>query len=546
MNELKKLSAAAVALLAKRASRTFSAKGGCAAGRKQAVRLLCAIYLCSLGAFAELKTGPLFTDNMVLQRDKPVVVWGTAEPGETVTVEFAGQKKEAVAGAGGKWQVTLDPMPASFNPRSLSIHSSLDTRQLTLANVLVGEVWFAGGQSNMRWALVNTDGAAELLASGGAEIPGLRLFAMPEIVNELDADLPMKGWQECTKETSISFSAVAWYFGRALKEHFKDVPVGIIMSARGGTPGEAWIDLAYTNECPPFADYYEDIQEKYEQKFKSFDVYKAAYLQYLNDWNDFAQKKSANKPVEPEGPYWSQRAGGLYSTMIAPILPFTVRGVLWYQGETNMWRAYRYRSILSLLIKNWRRDFQDEALPFLVVQLPGFDCGNAEYPVWAEVRDSQAAVAAKDPNVGLIPIPELGDEKDIHPRNKRSVGERLVRFARGFVYGEKIQYAGPSFDSVEFSNGKATVSLKDAEGLIPQGDVIHGFTIAGADHKFVPAVATLSGEQVVVTSHEVKAPVAVRYLWFNWIEPAEVNLFNSAGLPLAPFRTDTFNLQTQK
>jgi len=275
-------------------------------------------------------------------------------------------------------------------------------------------------------------------------------------------------------------------------------------------------------------------------------VYKAAYLQYLNDWNDFAQKKSANKPVEPEGPYWSQRAGGLYSTMIAPILPFTVRGVLWYQGETNMWRAYRYRSILSLLIKNWRRDFQDEALPFLVVQLPGFDCGNAEYPVWAEVRDSQAAVAAKDPNVGLIPIPELGDEKDIHPRNKRSVGERLVRFARGFVYGEKIQYAGPSFDSVEFSNGKATVSLKDAEGLIPQGDVIHGFTIAGADHKFVPAVATLSGEQVVVTSHEVKAPVAVRYLWFNWIEPAEVNLFNSAGLPLAPFRTDTFNLQTQK
>lgn len=544
MNELKKLSAAAVARLAERAFRPVSANGGFAAGRRQSGRLLCAIYLCSLGAFAELKTGPLFTDNMVLQRDKPVVVLGTAAPGETVTVEFAGQKKEAVASESGRWQVTLDPMPASSEPRKLQV-SSFEF-QVSFADVLVGEVWFAGGQSNMRWALWNTDGAAELLASGGAEIPGLRLFAMPEIVNELDANLPIKGWQECTKESSTSFSAVTWYFGRALKEHFKDVPVGLIMSARGGTPGEAWMDPEFAADCRPFRDYADSIDQEYRAKFSSFDDYKEAYLQYREEWKAFVHKKSTVKPEEPKGPWWSQRAGGLYSTMIAPLLPYTVRGVLWYQGETNMWRAYDYRLVLETLIANWRRDFQDATLPFLVVQLPGFGCGHAKHPVWAVVRDSQAAVADGVPNVGLIPIPELGDEKDIHPGNKRPVGERLALFARGFVYGESIQYAGPSFDSVEFSDGKAIVSLKNTGGLAQRGETIGGFTLAGADQTFVPASAELNDGKLIVSSPEVKEPVAVRYLWSNWIDPAEVNLFNAAGLPLAPFRTDDFRLVTQK
>ena len=508
------------------------------------VSLAAVALLCALSTFAELTTGPLFTDNMILQRDKPVVVWGTAEPGETVTVEFAAQKKSAVTDSSNHWKITLDPMPASSKPRKLQV-SSFEF-QVSFTNVLVGEVWFAGGQSNMRFALWSSDGAAELFASGGAEIPGLRLFAMPEIVNELDADMPVKGWQECTKESSTAFSAVTWYFGRALKEHLKGVPVGLIMSARGGTPAEAWMDPAFAADCKPFTDYAESIDKKYRKKFKSFDEYKAAYIQYREERQAFVHKKSTKKPMEPEGPWWSQRAGGLYETMIAPILPYSVRGVLWYQGETNMWRAYDYRFVLEMLIRNWRRDFNDPALPFLLVQLPGFGCGGAEHPIWAVVRDSQAAVAANDPNVGVIPIPELGDEKNIHPKNKRPVGERLAHFARGFIYGEKIQYAGPSFESVKFSGGKAVVSLNNAEGLVQKGDAIHGFTVAGKDRKFVPAAAELKEGKLVINSPDVKEPVAVRYLWSNWIDPANVNLFNDAELPLAPFRTDNFKVVTQK
>lgn len=510
-------------------------------------KILPVIFLCCLNVFARLTTGPLFTDNMVLQRDKPVVIWGTADPGSEVIVEFAGQKETATADSSNHWKITLDPMPASSKPRKMTVSSTLNSKLKTLnfTNVLIGEVWFAGGQSNMRWALWNTDGAAELFASGGAEIDGLHLFAMPEIVNELDADLPVKGWQVCSKESSTAFSAVTWYFGRALKEHFKDVPVGLIMSARGGTPAEAWMDFAFAADCKPFTDYADSVDKEYRATFNSFDEYKAAYIQYRQDWKAFVHKKSMVKPVEPKGPYWAQRAGGLYSTMIAPLLPYSVRGVLWYQGETNMWRAYDYRFVLETLIANWRRDFHDPILPFLVVQLPGFGCGGAEHPVWAVVRDSQAAVAAKDPNVGLIPIPELGNEKNIHPHSKRPVGERLARFASGFVYDKNIQYTGPSFDSVEFCGGKALVSLKGGEGLIQQGDAIYGFSLAGEDEQFVPAAAELKNGKLVISSPEVEHPIAVRYLWSNWIDPAHVNLFNGAGLPLGPFRSDNFKVITQ-
>jgi sialate O-acetylesterase len=483
---------------------------------------------------------------MVLQRQKPVVIWGTAEPRETVTVEFAGQTKTGRSNESGKWRLTLDPMPASSEPRSMIIRFSVGNQRSAINNVLVGEVWFAGGQSNMRWPLWNSDGAAELFASGGAEVDGLRLFAMPEIINELDADLRIKGWQASAKESSTAFSAIAWYFGRDLRAALGDVPVGLIMSARGGTPAEAWMDPEFANDCKLFREYADSIDQEYRARFSSFDDYKEAYLQYREDWKAFVHKKSMVKPEEPKGPWWSQRAGGLYSTMIVPLLPYSVRGVLWYQGETNMWRAYDYRFVLETLIRNWRRDFNDATLPFLVVQLPGFSCGNAEHPIWAELRDSQAVVAEKDPNVGLIPIPELGDEKDIHPRNKRPVGERLARYALGRVYGEDILFRGPSVDSVDFRNGRAIITLKDAVGLSPKGEGVVGFTIAGEDERFVPATAELDGDRMVVSSPEVNEPVAVRYLWSNWIDPAQVRIFNEAGLPLAPFRTDDFNVVTQR
>jgi len=508
--------------------------------------LFTALLMCALSAQAALTTGPLFTDNMVLQRDKPVVIWGTADPGETISVRFAGQEKSAVTDAAKHWQVTLDPMPASSEPQEMRFRSQASGSSFQLSNILVGEVWFAGGQSNMRFKLWSSDGAGELFQSGGADIPGLRLFTMPEIINELDADLPIKGWQACTRGNSGAFSAVAWYFGRDLKAALGDVPVGLIMSARGGTPAEAWMDPTFAADCKPFTDYADSIDRAYRAKFANFEDYRAAYVRYREDLLAFRQGESTENPVEPRGPYFAKRAGGLYGTMIAPFLPYSVRGVLWYQGEGNAWHAYDYRSVLETLIANWRRDFNDPNLPFLVVQLPGFGGGNTERPIWAVVRDSQTFVANQDPDVGVIPIPELGDKMDIHPKDKRPVGSRIARYALGQVYGHDIQFAGPSLNSVQFSAGKAMVVLKDAEGLVQKGEVIHGFTIAGADGVFVPAIAQLKGEQLVVRSAEVSTPVAVRYHWSNWIAPEEVNLFNGADLPLAPFRTDAFKVVTQQ
>jgi len=504
------------------------------------------LVLSCQSAVAGLSMGPLFGDNMVLQREKPVVIWGIAGAGESVTVEFAGQKKSGVADRSGKWRVPLDPMPASDKLRSMTIRSAGENLGKNINDVLVGEVWFAGGQSNMRFAMWPSEGSAELFASGGADIPGIRLFAMPEIVNELDRDLPIKGWQECTQESSTAFSAVAWHFGRALKAHFEDVPVGLIMSARGGTPAEAWIDPAFATNCEPFSEYADSFDQEYRANHGSMEDYKEAYLRYRKEWDAFVSHRSAKQPKEPTGPWSSQRPGGLYSTMIAPLLPYTARGVLWYQGEGNTWRAYDYRFVLQTLIANWRRDFQDATLPFLIVQLPGFGCDGAKKPVWAVLRDSQAAVAASDPLVALVPIPDLGDEHDIHPRNKRPVGERLALSARGWVHGEIIPHPGPSLDSVVFKDGKAILSLKDADGLVQSGAAIHGFTVAGEDEAFVPASVELMGARLVVSSSDVKNPVAVRYHWSNWIDPAEVNLFNAVGLPLAPFRTDDFKVVTQK
>jgi len=498
---------------------------------------LLVLFSCALSAFADFKTGPLFTNNMVLQRDKPVAIWGTAKPGEPVSVRFAGQKKSGVADADGKWVVTLDPMPASSSPQAMQIVSKVngEHKKLELFKVLVGEVWFAGGQSNMARGLSKLESSKELLNSGKADIPGLNLFAMPVIINELDADTPIKGWQECSRESSAQFSAVAWHFANALKKKFKDVPVGVILSARGGTPAEAWIDKTFAADCKPFTVYAGAVDRFYKRTYKSFDEYKAAYI-----------KSRKDKKPEPKGPYWSKRAGGLYSNMIAPLVPYAVRGVIWYQGEGNSARAYDYRTILSKLISNWRRDFNDPKLPFLVVQLTGFGLGNKKAPTWAVVRDSQAYVADNDPNVGIIPIPELGEKKDIHPRYKQPVGERLARYARGMVYGDDIQYTGPSYDSVAFSNGNALITLKNSEGLVVKGDAIHGFTIAGKDKKFVAATAELVNGKIQVSSPDVTAPTAVRYHWTNWIEPSEVNLFNGAALPLAPFRTDNFKVVTQK
>jgi len=490
--------------------------------------------------------GPLFGSNMVLQRDKNAVVWGTGTDGQSVSVSINGQTQNAVV-HDGRWRVALDPESAG-GPYVLTIASG--DQKTVFENVMFGEVWFAGGQSNMRFPLFASTDAEALFASGKLEHPQLRLFAMPERINELDRDLPIKGWQESSRESATDFSAVAWFFGMHLQQQL-DVPVGIIMSSRGGTPAEAWMAAGCSNTCPPFAAYADGLDRQYRENFQSLEAYQEAYRQYREDFKTHAKKVSENKPstppVEPHGPYSSQRPAGLYDSMIKPLAPFTLKGFLWYQGESNMWRAYDYRLVLTSLISNWRRDFEDESLPFLIVQLPGYGCDGVAHSIWAEVRDSQFSVAQKVPGAELVAIPELGDKDNIHPKQKEPVGFRLSLLARGLIYGEELTCSGPMYKSVRFDDARAMVSFDHSGNeLVQKGDTLNGFTICGADKVFHPAEAVVVGETVVVSSEQVDKPIAVRYLWKNWIDGSEVSLFNDADLPASPFRTDDFKLVTQK
>jgi len=511
----------------------------------QGVGFICA-FLLSASALGEVVPGPLFGDNMVLQRDRNAVVWGTGMDGERVSVSIKGQTKNTVVHK-SRWRVALDPEPAG-GPYALTIASG--DQKMAFENVMFGEVWFAGGQSNMRFPLFASTDAEKLFASGKLEHPMLRLFAMPERINELDRDMPITGWKESSKDSATDFSAVAWFFGNHLQNQLS-VPVGIIMSSRGGTPAEAWMDPVCSNECLPFAAYAAGLDREYHENFQSLEEYREAYSHYRDDFQNHARNVAENKPsippVEPHGPYSSQRPSGLYDMMIKPLAPFTLRGFLWYQGESNMWRAYDYRFVLTSLIKNWRRDFEDDSLPFLMVQLPGYGCSDAVHPIWAELRDSQFSVAQNVPGVGLAVIPELGDKADIHPKLKEPVGYRLSLLARGTVYGEELTCSGPMYKSVRFEDARAIISFDHVgKGLGQKGNVLNGFSICGADETFHPADATVVGETVVVSSSQVDKPVAVRYLWKNWIDGDEVALFNEAGLPASPFRTDNFRLVTQK
>ena len=503
---------------------------------------------------AEVRLHGLFSDHMVLQRGVSVPVWGWADEGEQVTVQFRKHTAKTVA-RGGRWMVRLGRLPAG-GPDDLRVSGG---NTITLRQVLVGEVWIASGQSNMEWPLRSSLNAETEVAASAH--PMLRLYTVPKLKADAPRDNIPASWQECQPSTTSNFSAVAYYFGRDLQRALK-VPVGLIHTSWGGSPAEAWMSGQVLASHP---DYTREILNTYPDQLKKFEETLAQFVQ------DEEAAKQAGKPFTKRRPATPWKPSQLYNGMIAPLIPFAIQGAIWYQGESNAGRAWRYRTVFPDMIRNWRRDWGQGDFPFLLVQLAPFrdiksEPGDSD---WAELREAQALATHVLRQVGMAVITDVGEEEDIHPKRKEPVGARLALAARAIAYGERIVSSGPTFKRMTVRGNKAILTL-DHVGrglearLVPDKDLakvqkagqpsvvystpsgrltqpLVGFAIAGADRKFVWAHAVIDGGKVVVSSPGVEKPVAVRY---GWADYPVVNLWNKDGLPASPFRTDGFPMIT--
>jgi sialate O-acetylesterase len=479
-------------------------------------------------ARAEAKPNSLFSDGAVLQRGIAVPVWGTANDGEKVTVKFQQQTVSTIA-KNGRWLVRLKPLKAG-GPFTLTVAGESNT--LTIANVLVGEVWLCSGQSNMAFLLPRAASGAEALAA--ARDPQLRLFTVPRGALDTPTNDASASWEESSAETAARFSAVGWFFGRDLRKALQ-VPVGLIHSSVGGTPAEAWTSRAALEADPEL----KQILERYADNVAKYDPVAAAakHKQALeNRKAAVAKAKAAGEkaPAAPRAPADPRRSNsrpsGLYNGMIAPLEPYAIAGVIWYQGEANSGRAAEYRKLFPAMIQNWRQVWGEGDFPFLFVQIAPHE------RMSPEIREAQLLSWQKVPRTGMAVITDIGNETDIHPTQKEPVGDRLALAARAIAYGEKITYSGPVYASLKVKGNQAVLSFKHVGGgLLAKGGDLKGFTIAGEDGQFVRATAVIEGAKVIVSSPTVAKPVAVRYGWAN---TPDVNLFNTEGLPATPFRTD--------
>lgn len=459
---------------------------------KAIVAGLVAALLLTSAVHAAVQPGGLFTDNAVLQQKAKVPVWGTSDKPDKVTVSVAGQKVEATP-KDGKWKVELAPMTAG-GPHVMAIAQGGD--KIELKNILVGEIWLCGGQSNMAWTVTQTDGGSEAITASAND--KLRLVTVPHRRSPQPESTVDVHWVEAGPQTTGNFSAVGYFFGRDLQKHL-GVPVGLISSNVGGTAAEEWT-TANTLATNP------DLQGTF---------------------------------TPPNG------GGQLYNGMIAPLAPYAIQGAIWYQGESNAGRAFHYRKLLPAMIQDWRTAFEKSDFPFLIVQIAPYDKERSYAPdsPFAEIRDAQLHVSQNVPNSALVVTIDVGNEQDIHPRKKEPVGARLAIAARGVAYGEKIEHSGPMYDSMSAADGKVRLKFKHAgAGLLAKDGPLLGFTIAAEDKQFHAAKAEIEGDAVVVHSDEVSKPVAVRYAW---LANPQGNLWNRDGLPASPFRTDSFRLLTQ-
>ena len=543
---------------------------------------------------ADVRMPLIFGDHMVLQQSVKLSVWGKADSGEKVTVTVGSHTGSATAGPDGKWRVELERLKVSTQPVTMTISGK---NKIIFTDVLVGDVWLCSGQSNMEFAMTSESHAAVELPK--ADNPLIRIFIvshrwayMPmEDVGVGSSEMSVEGhWKLCTAESLTKmggwggFSAVAYYFGKEIQAATKQ-PVGLIQSAFGGKPIEAFISLEALRTLPDLALYAEQHDKEltdspalkaaaaagkadYDAKLKVWnDQYGAAFKVAMAEWTKAdTAARAAHAPLPPrpkpsvpmpsplpDGNAKPDTASHLFNGMIHPLIPFGIKGVIWYQGENNAGKPWDYDKLMAALIGDWRARWGLSDFPFLFVQLAAFQTP-AKEPVqkdgWPVIRDMQLRTL-KISNTGMAVAIDIGEANDIHPGDKLDVGHRLALAARHVAYGENIEFSGPIYDSLQVEGDRIRMHFKHAKGLKiaahPQifADVppaaapaeLPAFAIAGADRNWYPAKAVIAGESVVVSSDQVKEPVAVRY---GWAKNPACHLYNGADLPASPFRTDAW------
>ena len=496
--------------------------------------LLCALTF-GTGLHADVTPHGLFCDHAVLQRDMPIPVWGQAAPGETVTVCLANNiVKTTVAATDGRWSVSLPAQPAG-GPFSLVLEGK---NRVEVTDVWIGDVWVCSGQSNMEFPLGLRNGQRPVENAeqevAAANYPKIRHFDVPR-TGAITPQTQITGkWEVCSPQTAAQFTAVGYFFGRDLHRKLQ-VPIGLINSSKGGSPAEKWI--SQTRLASDFPELLTAHEKKIADYPAALAKYRAEEPVLLKNWEAASAaataegKPAPRKPVQPSDPRTAQeRPASYYHGMIAPLQPYAIRGVIWYQGEANAGRAEAYRTLFPALIADWRAQWGQGDFPFLFVQIAPYK------GTGPEIRDAQLHAWRITPNTTMVVTTDVGDADDIHPARKEPVGARLALAARALAYGEKIEYSGPRFTSATPTGAKIIVHFDHlGGGLVAKDGALRGFTISGDGKTFVPAEAVIAGDTVEVRATSVASPVAVRYGWAN---VPDVNLFNTAGLPASPFRSD--------
>lgn len=502
-----------------------------------------------------LTKAAVFSDHMVLQRRRAIPVWGGAEPGETVTVSLSAAAVSRTADADGSWRVLL-PAQEAGGPYTLTIRGGREA--IVLHDVLVGEVWLAGGQSNMEMALRDCkNGKREVAAS---DCPQVRFYNVPKraVLDAEQARMEAEScWQPCSPATSGDMSAVAYFFARRVAES-QGVPVGVIDCYWGGTSISCWMSREQLEKSRAGQTYIEDyaalVGGKTDEEYqREMDAYNAEW----EAWDARVQARRAQDPhvtwetlnqecgvcpwPQPAGNQSPFRPAGLYACMVRRVAPYALRGFLYYQGEEDEARHADYGAMLHALIDQWRGDWGDCELPFLLAQLPMY-CSREEYAAhqdskhWAALRDWQWKISRTVQNTGIAILADCGEFDNIHPLDKKTVGLRLALQALAKVYGEPVVADGPRLRAVQREGSRLSLRFADTAGqLTVKGDTLEGFELAGADGAYHPARAEAGTDSVTVWSDEVPAPETVRYAWTNY---GPAGLYNAAGLPAVPFRTD--------
>lgn len=489
--------------------------------------LLLLSFLADGMASAEVRLPTVLTDHMVLQRRAPVHIWGWANAHEQVSVEFRGETRSATADDGGRWAVDLSPGEAG-GPFTLTVQSS---NAVTLNDVLVGDLWIASGQSNMEMPMDGfgsstpvKDSAAEIAA---AKYPQIRFVTLAET----SADYPLDDakvaipWQACSPETVGRFSAVAYFFARDLQPA-ENVPIGVIVSSWGGTPAESWTSMRTLTSDPALMP----LLALYEQETRD----------YANELRVIEKEKAEAKVSGKNAPYHlNEQTGwqpaGLFNAMVAPLTPLRIKGVIWYQGESNASpeRAALYARSFPAMIADWREEWRQSDFPFLYVQISKIN-PPAPSP-WSVLREAQRRTLSMN-DVAMIVSADVGVAENVHPPDKQTIGARLVLAARALAYREPIEYSGPAYRETALEPGAIRIWFDHADGLEARGGKLLGFEVAGADHKFFAASAQVEGSTVVASNPSVANPVYVRYAW---AADSPMPLFNHEGLPASSFNSDS-------